>query len=63
MQFYSLLHSVNDKRRKRQIVPLCSIFNLMQSCEKATNDSLEGLDALLGCGFVFFDMDDIEVTK
>ncbi|KAI8343466.1 Fanconi anaemia protein FANCD2 [Chlamydoabsidia padenii] len=57
MMFYSLIHGVNDKRRKKQIIPLCSIFNLMQSCEKAADDTLEGVDALLGCGFAAFDLD------
>ncbi|KAI8093433.1 Fanconi anaemia protein FANCD2 [Halteromyces radiatus] len=60
MAFYSLLHCINEKQRKKQLVPLCAMFNLLQSCEKVNEGSLEGVDALLGCGLILFDLDQVE---
>ncbi|ORZ16363.1 Fanconi anaemia protein FancD2 nuclease-domain-containing protein [Absidia repens] len=60
MKFFSLLDGTNDKKRRKQIIPLCSIFNLLQSCEKACEGSLEGVDALLGCGLVLFELDEVD---
>ncbi|KAI9258491.1 Fanconi anemia protein FancD2 nuclease-domain-containing protein [Sporodiniella umbellata] len=38
------------------VVPMCSTFNLMQSCEKQLNHgSLEGVNALSGCSVLLFD--------
>lgn len=43
------------------VVPMCSTFNLMQSCEKQLNDgSLEGVNALSGCSILLFNDEDLE---
>ncbi|KAI8640921.1 Fanconi anaemia protein FancD2 nuclease-domain-containing protein [Parasitella parasitica] len=65
---FELLHNNLDFRKKKaQIVPMCSIFHLIQSCEKKLNNgSLEEVDALFGCSVVLFDgenLDDLPVEE
>ncbi|RUS27087.1 hypothetical protein BC938DRAFT_483733, partial [Jimgerdemannia flammicorona] len=44
------------------ILSLCSLFKLMQACEKAANNgSLDGIDALLGCGVCLYEKLSTEV--
>lgn len=41
------------------IVPMCSIFNLIRSCEQQLNQgSLVEVDALFGCSVILFKIDD-----
>ncbi|KAI9470627.1 MAG: Fanconi anemia protein FancD2 nuclease-domain-containing protein [Benjaminiella poitrasii] len=43
------------------MVPMCSIFNLIQSCEKQLNNgSLVEVDALFGCSIVMFNADNLD---
>ncbi|KAI8054182.1 Fanconi anaemia protein FancD2 nuclease-domain-containing protein [Gilbertella persicaria] len=43
------------------MAPMCSIFNLIQSCEQQLNQgSLVEVDALFGCSVILFKIDDIE---
>ncbi|KAI9304749.1 Fanconi anaemia protein FANCD2 [Cunninghamella echinulata] len=63
LKIYPLLQNSKEKKQRENAIVLCSIFNLLQSCEKAFNNgSLEGVDALLGCGIILFDLNDIENT-
>ncbi|KAI8065298.1 Fanconi anaemia protein FANCD2 [Gongronella butleri] len=60
--FGHLIH-VTDQKRKKSIIPLCSTFNLLQVCERQMNDgSLEGVDALLMCGIILFDLKNMETV-
>jgi Fanconi anemia group D2 protein len=46
----------------QSILPICSLFNLLQCCVKnANNGSLEEIDALLGCGICMFEQDKLSV--
>ncbi|KAI8982985.1 Fanconi anaemia protein FANCD2 [Pilobolus umbonatus] len=59
---YQLLYRVDIKKKKELLIPMCSMFNLLQSCEKKLNDRcLTGLDALFGCGITLFskELDDL----
>ncbi|KAM3582486.1 hypothetical protein VKS41_005132 [Umbelopsis sp. WA50703] len=52
--------SIEGQRAKHQYpaVAMCPFFNLLQACEKATNNgSLEEVDALLGCGLLLYETD------
>jgi hypothetical protein len=43
-------------------VYLCSLFKLLQATEKATsNDGLDDIDGLLGCGITMFKQEYLEV--
>ncbi|KAI9263884.1 Fanconi anemia protein FancD2 nuclease-domain-containing protein [Helicostylum pulchrum] len=58
---YELFYNPDIKTKKQVIVPMSSIFNLIQSCEKKLNNgSLQDVDALFGCGVLLFKSDDIE---
>ncbi|CAO3631631.1 unnamed protein product [Cunninghamella blakesleeana] len=64
LKVYSLLQNSKEKKQREYAIVLCSVFNLLQSCEKAFNQgSLEGVDALLGCGVVLFDLSDVETMS
>ncbi|KAI7866436.1 Fanconi anaemia protein FancD2 nuclease-domain-containing protein [Spinellus fusiger] len=59
---YYQIHNVEEMKRRSTIIPLCSMFNLMQSCEKRlTGGGLEDVDGLLGCGVVLFQLTDLEI--
>ncbi|KAL0093289.1 Fanconi anemia protein FANCD2 [Phycomyces blakesleeanus] len=61
INLYDLVHGVEESKRRSLVIPLCSIFNLMQSCEKRITDGkLDDVDAVLGCGIVLFQVDDID---
>ncbi|KAI9025258.1 Fanconi anaemia protein FANCD2 [Phycomyces nitens] len=61
INFYDLIHGIEESKKRSLMIPLCSIFNLMQSCEKQiTNGNLDEVDALLGCGVILFQVDDID---
>ncbi|GAA5812259.1 hypothetical protein MFLAVUS_005709 [Mucor flavus] len=61
VKMYELFYSPDIKIKKQVIVPMSSIFNLIQSCEKKLhNGSLQDVDALFGCGVLLFKTDDIE---
>lgn len=43
------------------MAPMCSIFNLIQSCEKQLNEgSLVEIDALFGCSVIMFEAEHLE---
>ncbi|KAI8368444.1 Fanconi anaemia protein FANCD2 [Choanephora cucurbitarum] len=59
VKFYEVIYSPEIKKKKSMIVPMCSIFNLIQSCEQQLNQgSLVEVDALFGCSIVLFKIDD-----
>ncbi|OBZ85627.1 Fanconi anemia group D2 protein [Choanephora cucurbitarum] len=59
VKFYEVIYSPEIKKKKSMIVPMCSIFNLIQSCEQQLNQgSLVEIDALFGCSIVLFKIDD-----
>ncbi|CEP15345.1 hypothetical protein [Parasitella parasitica] len=62
VKMFELLHNNLDPRKKKaQIAPMCSIFHLIQSCEKKLNNgSLEEVDALFGCSVVLFDGENLD---
>ncbi|KAI8067238.1 Fanconi anaemia protein FANCD2 [Thamnidium elegans] len=61
IKMYELFYNPDIKTKKQVIVPMSSIFNLIQSCEKKLNNgSLQDVDALFGCGVLLFKTDDIE---
>jgi Fanconi anemia group D2 protein len=61
VKMYNLIYKVEMKDKKNLLVPMCSIFNLMQSSEKSLNDgSLQDIDALFGCGILLFKAEDLE---
>lgn len=63
MNLFSMIYGIDDRKKKKLAVPLCAIFNLLQNCEKTTNNgSLEDIDALLGCGVIIFAEDTVEVN-
>jgi len=38
------------------IICMCSMFRLLQACEKSLNDNnLDSIDALLGCGILLYE--------
>ncbi|KAI9366554.1 Fanconi anemia protein FancD2 nuclease-domain-containing protein [Pilaira anomala] len=58
---YELFYNSDIKAKKQVIVPMSSIFNLIQSCEKKLNNgSLQDVDALFGCGILLFKTEDLE---
>ncbi|KAI8384780.1 Fanconi anaemia protein FANCD2 [Radiomyces spectabilis] len=58
MKMYELVLMDDEKKRRSLVVPLCSIFKLIQSCEKKLNNGgLEEIDALLGCGIILFNQE------
>lgn len=59
VRMYNIMCSTDIKQKLFYIVPMCSIFNLIQSSEKKlTQGSLEEVDALFGCGIIMFKTDD-----
>lgn len=61
VKMYELFYNSNIKAKKQVIVPMSSIFNLIQSCEKKLNNgSLQDVDALFGCGILLFKTEDLE---
>lgn len=62
-----MYNNLDIRRKKAQVVPMCSIFHLLQSCEKKLNNgSLVEVDALFGCSVVLFDganLDDLSVDE
>ena len=64
IDFYSFICKTDERNKKKFLLTLCALFNLLQSSEKLSNNgSLEGIDALVGCGLVLFDgTDDFEVN-
>ncbi|KAG1141804.1 hypothetical protein G6F37_006431 [Rhizopus arrhizus] len=61
VKIYELISRKDIKTKKNMVVPMCSTFNLMQSCEKQLNDgSLEGVNALSGCSVLLFNDEDLE---
>ncbi|KAG2226033.1 hypothetical protein INT45_002499 [Circinella minor] len=62
IDFYSFICKTDERNKKKFLLTLCALFNLLQSSEKLSNSgSLEGIDALIGCGLVLFDgTDDFE---
>lgn len=58
--------STSNRSQKRKIIFLmCSLFDLLQACEKATSDgrNLDNIDGLLGCGIVMFEDEDECVSE
>jgi Fanconi anemia group D2 protein len=62
-----LIYTPDTKKKKYLMTPMCSIFNLIQSCEKQLNEgSLEEIDALFGCSVIMFEaehMEDLETEE
>ena len=47
---------VHASSRRDWIICMCSMFKLIQACEKANNNGqLESIDALLGCGLLMYE--------
>jgi hypothetical protein len=61
LTFYQIIYG-KDLIFKRQVMaPMCSVFNLLQSCEQVLNEgSLGNIDALLGSGVVLFSFGELE---
>lgn len=61
VKMFESVYKADMKSKKITLVPMCSVFNLMQSCEKKLNDgSLVDIDALFGCGIILFKSEDME---
>ena len=45
----------NNNLLQSKIHCLCSVWNLLQSCEKRLEGNLDSVDALLGCGLIIHD--------
>lgn len=61
VKIFELIYNPDMKAKKQVMVPMSSIFNLMQSCEKKLNDgSLQDVDALFGCGIILFKTEDLD---
>lgn len=61
VKIFELIYTPDMKAKKQVMVPMSSIFNLMQSCEKKLNNgSLQDVDALLGCGIILFKTEDLD---
>lgn len=62
-----MCNNLDLRRKKAQVVPMCSIFHLLQSCEKKLNNgSLVEVDALFGCSVILFDganLNDLSVDE
>lgn len=65
VKMYELIYNPDIKNKKKKLTPMCSIFNLIQSCEKQLNEgSLAEVDALFGCSVIMFNADNLdEVTS
>ncbi|KAI9475361.1 Fanconi anemia protein FancD2 nuclease-domain-containing protein [Zychaea mexicana] len=61
IDFYSFICDNDERKKKRSVLTLCALFNLLQSSEKlGNNGSLDGIDALVGCGLVLFNHTDFD---
>ncbi|KAI7899702.1 Fanconi anaemia protein FANCD2 [Cokeromyces recurvatus] len=60
IKMYELIYNPDLKKKKAMVVPMCSIFNLIQSCEKQLNNgSLVEIDALFGCSIIMFNPENL----
>ncbi|CAO3636846.1 unnamed protein product [Mucor hiemalis] len=61
IKIFESVYSPDVRSKKITLVPMCSVFNLMQSCEKKINNgNLQDIDALFGCGITLFKSKDME---
>ncbi|KAI9591457.1 Fanconi anemia protein FancD2 nuclease-domain-containing protein [Syncephalis fuscata] len=58
------IESYRHQMKKSSFAPACALFNLLQCCVKRlNNNSLEEIDALLGCGLGLMDRSELMVIK
>lgn len=63
---YPTMCSSDERQKRRLVLTLCPIFNLIQTYERVNNNNdLAEIDGLLGCGIILFkwDEDDLQVCS
>lgn len=61
VKMYELIYDPNLKTKRMKLAPMCSTFNLIQSCEKQLNSgSLATVDALFGCSVIMFNPENLD---
>ncbi|KAI7882271.1 hypothetical protein K492DRAFT_145306 [Lichtheimia hyalospora FSU 10163] len=59
---YPIVCSLDERQKRRLVLTLCPIFNLIQTYERVSNNNnLEEIDALLGCAIILFKWDEGDI--